>query len=436
LPDQGWQAGSNPSDGNGNKRGPWNARAVTFQTKRRIDYWFGGFLLMLLFPLVRLLGLVLRRDHSLARRKGCAIIKMAGGGSLFLAMPSLQAIRQEFPAGKFFLIGTRAVTSVADDHDWFDACWIIDDSNLLRLSMSLARALWNAARNADHLIDLEVHSRLTTALSVFTMIRNRIGFVDEIVFWRRGFYTHMTYFNTHGPVYAFYDLLAEWFGVVQVEVSAFHSEFRQRVHATRLPPGCRIPRAYIAVGHACSDLAKERQLTPQEWKRVLHPLSLSGYAIVFLGSANDAALADAIIAELGAGENLCGQLRLIQTAKVIARASIYYGIDSMLLHFARALSVKTISVWGPTDPATRLRPTSTTERIAYTRMPCSPCVHVNESPPCQGRRDCIALAVESLVTQPQQNNTVVVTPPPVGAVTGWDVDSHAGTVRAASIHYA
>ena len=195
---------------------------MTLQAKRRIDYWLGGFLLLLLFPLARLLGLLLRRDHLLARRRGCVVIKLIGAGSLFLAMPSMQAIRAQFPPGCFYLAGTRAVTGLAASYDWFDACWTIDDSSLPRLIFSTLRVLWNVARHADHVIDLEVHSRLTTVFSLLTMVRNRIGFVDEIVFWRRGLYTHMTWFNTHGPSYAFYDLLAQWFGIEQVPVAGFY----------------------------------------------------------------------------------------------------------------------------------------------------------------------------------------------------------------------
>ena len=407
---------------------------MTLSTKRKIDYWFGGFVLAVLFPLVRLLGLLLRRDHSLAVRKGCVVIKMMGGGSLFLAMPSLQAIRGEFPEGSFFLIGTSAVTGVADDNDWFDECWTIDDSSIGRLLTTTLRAVWHAARHADHLIDLEVHSRLTTLLGLLTMIRNRIGFVDEIVLWRRGFYTHMTYFNMHGPVYAFYDVLAEWFGITRVDVSAFHAGFRRKVLAADLPRETNLLRRYVAIGHGCSDLSKERRLTPREWQVVLRPLAVAGFPLVFLGAEGDAVMADAIIAEVGSGVNLCGRLTLRQSAKMIAQASGFYGINSMLLHFARALGVKTVSFWGPTSPDILLRPTGTPERIAFARMPCSPCAHVNIASPCQGRRDCMAHAVESLIAKPQHEG--VITPLPEGAVTGWDVNPRAREVRAASIHYA
>ena len=85
---------------------------------------------------------------------------------------------------------------------------------------------------------------------------------------------------------------------------------------------------------------------------------------------------------MGYGRNLLWPARYSPVGKkVMAEASAYYGIDSMLLHFPRALwRLPTISVFGPTDPATRLRPMVAPERVAFARLACSPCVHVNETP--------------------------------------------------------
>jgi ADP-heptose:LPS heptosyltransferase len=377
----------------------------------------------------------MRRDHTMTRRRGCAVIKLVGAGSLFLAMPSMLEIRRRFPSGGFFLVGTPAVIKVAQEFDWFDECWAIDDSSLVRLIVSVVRVLWRMGSRADHLIDLEVHSRFTTLLTVLSTVRNRIGFVDEIVFWRRGFYTHMTFFNVHGPVYVFYDLLARWFGAESVSVSSFHAVFRDRVMAVKLTPGIRPAAPYVAVGHGCSELGRERRLRPDEWRRMLRPLVLAGHEILFLGGPADRHDAEAIIKVVGRGQNLCGQLSIVRSAKVIERAAMFYGIDSMLLHFARALAVPSVSVFGPTDPATRLRPLAARERVAFARVPCSPCIHVNETPPCQGKRTCMALALEDMVTSAGQEPVAArdrMTAPPVG----WEVDPSASRVHEVSVTYS
>lgn len=366
---------------------------MTFRTKQRIDFWLGGLLIALLIVPVRVLGLLLRRDHSFRQRRGCAVIKLVGAGSLFLANPSLQAVRATFPPGCFHLIGTKAVTGFAGQFGWFDRCWTIDDSSLSRLLLSTARALWGVSRECDHLIDLEVHSRLTTVLSVFTGIRNRIGFVDEVVFWRRSFYTHMTYFNPHGPSYVFYDTLAAWFGVDRVPVGAVEAEFRRQVAATPVPGWCALPDRYVAVAPGCSEFGKERQLHPREWRALLDGPAQGGATVVLLGAEADRALCDAIVAELGHGQSLAGQLGIAQSAAVLAGAERFYGIDSLMLHLARALRVPSTSVWGPSDPATRLRPAAALDEVYFSRMCCAPCIHVHETPPCNGLRACIPAAL-------------------------------------------
>jgi ADP-heptose:LPS heptosyltransferase len=387
---------------------------MKFRTKQVVDYWLGGFLLLLLFLPLYGLGLLLRRDHASARRRGCVVIKMVGAGSLFLATPSLQAIRGEFPEGRFFLVGTRSVTGFAANFGWFDECWTIDDSGLLPLISSSLRVLYNIARHCDHLIDIEAHSRLTVVFAVLTTVRNRIGFVDESVFWRRRFYTHMNYFNSQGPVYALYDTLPTWFGVNRIPVSKVNAAFAARVRATPPPETRVLPPRYVIVAPGCSEFGKERQLQPGEWRDLLANTVLDGAAVVLLGAAADRPLCDAIVAEIGHGQSLAGELGIAQSAAVLAGSERFFGIDSLLLHLARALGVPATSVWGPSDPATRLRPGTVKDMVYYTKLCCSPCIHVHETPPCDGARVCIPAA---LAGPPRPLDATAASRPAIGWVT-------------------
>jgi ADP-heptose:LPS heptosyltransferase len=116
-------------------------------------------------------------------------------------------------------------------------------------------------------------------------------------------------------------------------------------------------------------------------------------AIVLLGAASDRELCRAIVAELGSGYDLSGKLSLAQSAAVLERAERFYGIDSLLLHLARALNVPATSVWGPTEPESRLRARAAEDEVFYSRIACSPCVHVHDTPPCKGARICIPAAL-------------------------------------------
>jgi hypothetical protein len=66
------------------------------------------------------------------------------------------------------------------------------------------------------------------------------------------------------------------------------------------------------------------------------------------------------------------------------------GCRFCLAPLCRLLVLACMSFWGPTAPATRLRPiASLRETVRYGKVPCSPCIHVAEEPPCQGNNVCI-----------------------------------------------
>ena len=65
-------------------------------------------------------------------------------------------------------------------------------------------------------------------------------------------------------------------------------------------------------------------------------------------------------------------------------------IDSAMLHFGRLIGVSRRPPAGPTNPATRLRPDMVPgEEVIYRGIPCSPCIHVAERPPCNGASACM-----------------------------------------------
>ena len=91
--------------------------------------------------------------------------------------------------------------------------------------------------------------------------------------------------------------------------------------------------------------------------------------------------------------NNAGKTSLAESVRGLAEVDELICIDSALLHFARLLGVPTISFWGPTDPASRLRVSDLNhDEIHYRKLPCSPCVHVAQEPPCQGDNVCMRIA--------------------------------------------
>lgn len=365
---------------------------MTIDFKKLIDFYLGTIFLFFLRPIVIFAGKVLKRNHDPIPKGDIVILKLQGGGSLVIGASSILGLKAKYPSLKLVMLTTPAVAPFARSLHVFDEVVLIDDRSIFSLLFSSLKALSKVFRT-DTFIDLEVHSRLSTIFSVFTCARNRLGFYREDVKNRRYFNTHHVFFNLHHGAYIFYEKLFSYIGAdplpireVQNKVLPFYKKenFKETYQ--------------IAIGHGCSDLSPERQLKATQWlihfKRYLP--ERNNIEVIFLGGPKEFELGREIHNLLQDSfpkivfRNTCGTLKLSESLVVLANADEFWGIDSSLLHYARLFGKKTMAYFGPTMPQSLLRPIEDLdETIFYRPIYCSPCVHNTETPPCEGKNQCI-----------------------------------------------
>jgi ADP-heptose:LPS heptosyltransferase len=382
---------------------------MRIEQKQLLDRLLGGWLLVLLRPIAQAIGKALGRNHGVVPRGEIVFIKMVGGGSLLLCLPSLLGLRRQRPDLCMTLVCGRGVAPFAELIGLFDRIEVVEDgkglAHLLASSGGVLASLM--LRRVDTVVDLEVYSILTTVFSLLTCARNRIGFYLESTYWRRNVLTHLVFFNRAAPVTSFYEAVVRLLGAAP----ATHGECREHLAARLAPEGASGPSgiessippgAFVAVGAGCSEFGSVRLLRPAEWRAfaVSRRESIAGLPWVFLGGEADRGLSEAIAQEVASAFepegwryiNLCGGMPLGSSLAVLQRARRFIGIDSALLHAARLLRVPSTSFWGPTTPAARLQPMEGYEEEIHYRPPiCSPCLHVAEMPPCKGENICMNL---------------------------------------------
>lgn len=375
---------------------------MTVADKQRVDRILGPWLVVLLRPLAQLAGKLLGRDHSSAPRGEIVYIKLLGGGSLLIALPALLGVRRRYPNLSLTLVCGSPVAPFARLIGIFDRMEVMNDRRgAFALLASAARILCGLVlRRVDTIVDLEVYSQLTTVFSLLTLARNRIGFYVASTYWRRNVLTHLVFFNRARGVFHFYAATAQLLGAQP----APRDEVRQ--HLLERIGRAQAARDYVAVGGGCSDFASVRLLPVPEWREFArtHQHEISASHWIFLGAASDAQTSEEIAAAVRESvpnfsyENKCGELSLEESFVSIAGARQFIGIDSSLLHAARALAVPTLSFFGPTDPATLLEPINSSVDLVYYRPPiCSPCLHVTQTPPCKGLNVCMELFTRQTV---------------------------------------
>ncbi len=367
---------------------------MELQSKKMLDWYCGGIAMAVLKPWVWLFGRILKRDHTPEVRKHICFIKMLGGGSLMIAYPALLALRRQYPDATFSLLCAQGTRPFAQTLGLFDRIDEVSDASLFRLVTSGARAWFNNF-GVDTIVDLEVYSRLTTVISTLSCARNRVGFYLEAVFWRKSLYTHLIYFNRFSGTFLWYDAVARLLGAEPAPVEEAQQMMRARFKPSEAVSAsvCR-----IALGHACSDLGRERMLDSEQWLAIFreHLQADDQAEVVLLGTAGERPPTTEIIRALEPHFprlrflNLCGELSLDESIRMLATCRSFWGIDSSLLHYARLLGLACMSFWGPTEPSMRLRPIpSLHETVRYGKVPCSPCIHVAEKPPCGGNNICM-----------------------------------------------
>lgn len=367
---------------------------MKLKTLKRLDRAAGHLLIAVSRPLAKTLGMVLRRDHSSSMGPRMVVIKLLGGGSLIVAMPSLLALRQRYPHTRMTLVCTPGVKPFAELMHVFDEILIVDTSSFLALTRTTTKALRQTFL-ADNVVDLEIHSKLSAVFSLLTCARNRIGFFLDASRWRLGLGTHFLFLNPSSLVATGYNQIAALFDC-RVNMSDTAAWFRAH-NELRLPTGQHQFSRTVVLAPYCSELGRERELSPKAWVSVFAQKSdMTRTSLILLGDRSrhldGQDLANSLASTLVECEvvNLIGQTDLRDLPAILGSADEVVTIDSGINHLARLCSRKVTSYWGPTDPSTRLSPIEgLDEKTHYRKIFCSPCVHVVDDAPCQGNNICM-----------------------------------------------
>ncbi len=99
-----------------------------------------------------------------------------------------------------------------------------------------------------------------------------------------------------------------------------------------------------------------------------------GVAVRILGSANERALGDAIVASIdqSRARNLCGETSLAEVADLLSAATVAVTNDSGLMHMAAAVQTHVVALFGSSSPSFT-PPLTSTKTVFYLDLDCSPC---------------------------------------------------------------
>ncbi|MBL7739879.1 MAG: glycosyltransferase family 9 protein [Chitinophagaceae bacterium] len=372
--------------------------AVTLRYKQQLDKYLGNFLIAIHLVAARILGFILRRNHTLQPApEHILFIKIMGIGSVLMAADGILAIRNKYPDAKLILLGNPSVISGIRPAGLFDEYWAYHDTSFLKAAGSTIKNLFRSWQKRKLWVcNMEVYSKLTTIFSLWTCARNRFDFFFNEVSFRKNINTHPVYFNQFSLAHENYDRMAEALGA-EIKISF---EFDDHAKAGRALSG----RKYIIISNTCSELARERlypddllvQLCIHLFQKYHCPLLLSGTKAD--RSYYDRLLQNNLLKEVPV-QNIAGDHSMEAFISLLyTDCRLLVTVDSAPLHFAFRLGVPAVSLWGPTHPATRMKE-SRLFKAVYLSVDCSPCAHHTTVLPCGGNNICMKNMTPALVMQ-------------------------------------
>jgi hypothetical protein len=116
------------------------------KTKVILDEWIGRGIVLLLNILARILGLILRIDHSLKDKPSKIVVcKFLGMGSIIQATPLLQTLRKNFPQAEIIFVTSKVNRKLLESVGSIDTIFDVEDTDmgsLIASTFSVLKSLW------------------------------------------------------------------------------------------------------------------------------------------------------------------------------------------------------------------------------------------------------------------------------------------------------
>jgi heptosyltransferase-1 len=312
--------------------------------------------------------------HHLSSRPRILIVKLSSFGDVLHALPTLEALREAYPAAHITWLLEAAYAPLLSGHPALDEVWIAP-----RLRPAEFFSGSNPARLRRLLQQLRAHS--------FDLVVDVQGLLKSAVWVALA----------RSPRKVGYDKTRELSYLALTErVPPFDPEahavwrYLNLAHYLGAPPA--LPRFRLGLD-AAADIAAlipaaaDRLLVvlhpgarwasklwpPASWANLADWFHGHGFQVAFTGSAADQKLVADITAQCRAPRlNLVGSTSLAQLAAILRKARLAITTDTGAMHLAAALGTPVAALFGPTAPC-RTGPFGDGHQVVRLGLPCSPC---------------------------------------------------------------
>jgi len=307
-----------------------------------------------------ILNLLKEKGAQMARQSQRGVILQPGAiGDCILTLPLVEFMKDCLQLGGIDILGHTEYIGILPGRTCIDSVRSIDSMNLHRLFVETS------------VFDLADGDPLISAFSDYAWIVTFLGgpysnFEKNLIFTANCSHSSEVVTLSMKPPEDYSNHLTDFYTHQFVAESALSSEPRQ------VERGRRLIKATKADVNNGRELLKEIQVDPLEKLIIIHPgsgglhkcwhldnflavakeLHSNGVEVVFLlGPAEQERFSNATIKDINSIARCVTDLSLTQVVWLLSCSDGFIGNDSGITHLAAGMGVRTVVVFGPTNPA-------------------------------------------------------------------------------------
>jgi ADP-heptose:LPS heptosyltransferase len=396
---------------------------MTVDTMRKIDQWVGVPICFVLSPFSWLIDLFRSARITKPDISRTLFIELSEMGSAIIADPAMRKLKQQGKAELFFVIFKKnykslEILNTIPEKNVFK----MDADNLFVLTKDIFRFMdWCRKKKITATIDLELFSRFSAILSLFSGAKSRIGYTNlhDEGLYRGNLVNKTVRYNPHVHI------AVNFFSLVNKALGLFDNAYATvPVH----PEELQLAKAEVAESSITTVKNKIQQLYPEWNSEAVVLLNVNASDLLpqrrwpqenfaAVGKNLLSRFQNIIIVMTGAPAekeyvqkvtDMIGHKRCVNSSGFFSFDELVplYSVSKMMLtndsgpaHFASVTPLKVFVLFGPETPNLYL-PIGGNAEPFYLGLPCSPCVSAsNHRKTSCVTRPCITGIESAVVTE-------------------------------------
>lgn len=321
--------------------------------------------------------------------KHVLVIRLSALGDVAIMKPVVKAYADANPGVRFTVAGPPMLQPLFEGMANVSYLGLKKKQSFVKIYKALD------AVGADTVVDLHKVNRVGFAV-VLLRLRHLLDLHYRIFALRKGrvsrwLYLHHCRRAPRRPQWQRYDDVFRRAGLKRAESGEWRVESGRQLPTTHTPLPTKIGVAPFAQ-HAGKIWPEERT------EALVRMLSERGHEVVLFGSKDEAPVLERWARHYRGVSSMAGRLPFAEELEVIRGLSLMVSMDSANMHFASAVGVPVVSIWGATHPDFGFYGFGQDRANALCAdLPCQPCSAYGSKPCRYGDRRCMAAITPEMV---------------------------------------